>query len=141
VFGYEAGSVSVFGIYNKFMVSVMDLQFFVLYFYLYPLYNPISTIREALLACFPGIHHLMCYFHVKQACQVKLRGKRMHEQKEVLRGIDKLHATTSTSEYNDLYRVTYRKWCDRYSSFAYYFEQQWNSGTAFNQWKVYLYRS
>jgi hypothetical protein len=79
----------------------------------------------------------MCYFHVKQACQVKLRGKPMHEQKEVLRDIDELHATTSTSEYNDLYRVTYSKWCDQYSAFAYYFEQQWNLGSAFNQWKVH----
>jgi len=28
----------------------------------------------------------MCYFHVKQACQVKLRGKPMKEQKDVLQG-------------------------------------------------------
>ena len=61
----------------------------------------------------------------------------MHEQKEVLRDIDALHATTSTTEYNNLYRVTFGKWCERYSAFAYYFEQQWNSGTAFNQWKVH----
>jgi hypothetical protein len=110
---------------------------FLFYFDLYPLYNPISTIRDTLLACFPRIHHLMCYFHVKQACQVKLRGKPMHEQKEILRNIDELHSTISPSEYNDLYRVTYRKWCDQCSAFAYYFEQQWNSVTAFHQWKVF----
>ncbi len=43
----------------------------------------------------------------------------------------------SPSEYNYLYQVTYRKWCDQYSAFAYYFEQQWNLGTAFHQWKVF----
>jgi hypothetical protein len=74
---------------------------------------------------------------MKQACQVKLRGKPMHEQKEILRDIDELHSTISPSEYNNLYRMTYRKWCDQYSSFTYYFEQQWNSGTAFHQWKVH----
>jgi hypothetical protein len=35
--------------------------------------NPIFGFRDALLAYFPGKQHLMCYFHVKQACQVKLR--------------------------------------------------------------------
>jgi hypothetical protein len=35
--------------------------------------------RDALLACFPGVQHLMCFFHVKQACQVKLRGKPMKD--------------------------------------------------------------
>ena len=54
----------------------------------------LSVIRT-LLACFPGIQHLMCYFHVKQACQVKLRGKPMKEQKDILHDIDELHSTTS----------------------------------------------
>jgi hypothetical protein len=89
------------------------------------------------LACFPGIQHLMCYFHVKQACQVKLRGKPMKEQKDVLHDIDELHSTTSQAEYNELYRITFRKWCEQHSAFAYYFENQWNSGSAFNQWKVF----
>jgi hypothetical protein len=40
------------------------------------------------------------------------RSKPMHEQKEVLRDIDTLHVTTSTTEYNNLYRVTYGKWCE-----------------------------
>lgn len=89
------------------------------------------------MACFPGIQHLMCYFHVKQACQVKLRGKPMKEQKDVLHDIDELHSTTSQTEYNELYRITFRKWCEQHSAFAYYFENQWNSGSAFNQWKVF----
>jgi hypothetical protein len=101
------------------------------------LLNPILGFRDALLACFPGVQHLMCYFHVKQACQVKLRGKPMKEQKDVLHDIDELHSTTSQTEYNDLYRITFRKWCEQHSAFAYYFENQWNSGSAFNQWTVF----
>jgi hypothetical protein len=61
----------------------------------------------------------------------------MKEQKDILHDIDELHLTTSLLEYNDLYRVTYRKWCEQCSAFAYYFEQQWNLGAAFNQWKVF----
>lgn len=89
------------------------------------------------MSCFPGIHHLMCYFHVTQACQVKLRGKPRKEQKEILHNIDELHSSICPMEYNQLYAVTFRKWCNQCSEFVYYFENQWNSGTAFNQWKVH----
>jgi hypothetical protein len=68
---------------------------------------------------------------------VKLRGKPMKEQKDILHDIDELHLTTSQTEYNELYRITFRKWCEQHSAFAYYFENQWNSGSAFNQWKVF----
>ena len=61
----------------------------------------------------------------------------MKEQKDVLHDIDELHSTTSQTEYNELYRITFRKWCEQHSAFAYYFENQWNSGSAFNQWKVF----
>jgi hypothetical protein len=67
------------------------------------------AVRDALLGCFPGIHHLMCYFHVKQACQVKHRGKPMKEQKVILHDIDEFHLTASPLKYNDLYRATYKK--------------------------------
>ncbi len=82
---------------------------------------------------------LMCYFHVKQACQVKLKGKPMKEQKDILHDIDELHSTTSQTEYIELYRITFRKWCEQHSILAYYFENQWNSGSAFNKWKVFCY--
>jgi hypothetical protein len=60
---------------------------------------------------------------MKQACQVKLRGKPMNEQKEILCDIDELDSTSSASEFNQLYQATYNKWCDHFSLFAYYFEQ------------------
>jgi hypothetical protein len=53
---------------------------------------------------------------------VKLRGKPMKEQKDILHDIDELHLTTSQTEYNELYRITFRKWCEQHSAFAYYFE-------------------
>jgi len=120
------------------MYSETDSQYiFVCVITLYLLWILFFAFRDALLSCFPGIHHLMCYFHVKQACQVKLRGKPMKEQKEVLHELDELHCTTSLEEYNNLYRHTFRKWSEKCSDFAYYFEQQWNSGTSFNQWKAF----
>jgi hypothetical protein len=57
---------------------------FLLYLGLYPLWNIFLMVRETMLGCFPGIHHLMCYFHVKHACPVKLKGKPMKGQKENL---------------------------------------------------------
>jgi hypothetical protein len=47
--------------------------------------------RDALLSCFAGIQHLMCFFHVKQACQKQLHGKPMKDQKEMLKDITELH--------------------------------------------------
>jgi len=44
---------------------------------------------------------------------VKLKGKPMKEQKDILHDIDELHSTTS--------------------------QTQWNSGSAFNKWKVFCY--
>jgi hypothetical protein len=51
--------------------------------------RPFLAVREALLGYyFPSIHHLMCYFHVEQDCQVKVRGKPMKEQKDILHDIE-----------------------------------------------------
>ena len=54
------------------------ILFLLLYLFI-SLLNSFFGFRDALLACFPGVQHLMCYFHVKQACQVKLRGKPMKD--------------------------------------------------------------
>ncbi len=60
-------------------------------------------IRVALLSCFPGIERLMCYFHAKQACQAKLQGKPMKDQKEILQDINEMHSAASQEEYSNLY--------------------------------------
>jgi hypothetical protein len=54
--------------------------------------------RAALLSCFPGIQHLMCFFNIKQACQKQLHGKPMKDQKEMLKDITELHSSASFDE-------------------------------------------
>ena len=93
--------------------------------------------RDALLSCFPGIQHLMCFFHSKQACQKQLCGKPMRDQKEMLKDITELHSSASYDENNSLYCRVFAKWCIDYNDFVYYFEQQWNTGTEFTNWKVF----
>jgi len=83
------------------------------------------------------MQHLMCFFHVKQACQKQLHGKPMKDQKEMMKDINELHLCASFDEYNSLYRRVFAKWCIDYNEFAYYFEQQWNTGTDFTNWKVF----
>jgi transposase-like protein len=83
------------------------------------------------------MQHLMCFFHVKQACQKQLHGKPMKDQKEMLKDITELHLCASFEEYNTLYHRVFAKWCVDYNEFAYYFEQQWNTGTDFTNWKVF----
>jgi len=126
-----------FSFHMKFALITRICIHFIILFAFESFLNPLFDYREALFSCFPGMHHLMCYFHLKQACQVKLRGKPMKGQKEILHVIDELHSSISPMEYNQLYAVMFRKWCNQCSEFVYYFENQWNSGTAFNQWKVH----
>jgi len=61
----------------------------------------------------------------------------MKDQKEMMKDITELHSCASFDEYNTLYRRVFAKWCIDYNEFAYYFEQQWNTGTDFTNWKVF----
>jgi len=79
----------------------------------------------------------MCFFYVKQACQKKLHGKPLKDQKEMLKDITGLHSSASFDEHNSLYHRVFAKWYINYNEFAYYFEQQWNTGTDFTNWKVF----
>jgi hypothetical protein len=63
----------------------------------------------------------------------------MKDQKEMLKDINELHSCASFDEYNSLYHRVFAKWCINYNKFAYYFEQQWNTGTDFTNWKVFSY--
>ena len=54
-----------------------------------------------------------------------------------MKDITELHSCASFDEYNSLYRRVFAKWCIDYNEFAYYFEQQWNTGTDFTNWKVF----
>ncbi len=55
----------------------------------------------------------------------------------MMKDITELHSCASFDEYNTLYRRVFAKWCIDYNEFAYYFEQQWNTGTDFTNWKVF----
>jgi hypothetical protein len=61
----------------------------------------------------------------------------MKDQMEMLKDIIELHSCASFDEYNSLYCRVFAKWCIDYNEFAYYFEQQWNTGTDFTNWKVF----
>jgi hypothetical protein len=54
-----------------------------------------------------------------------------------MKDITELHSCALFDEYNSLYCRVFVKWCIDYNEFAYYFEQQWNTGTDFTNWKVF----
>ena len=78
----------------------------------------------------------MCYFHVKQACKARLRGKSLIEQKVVLDDIDRLHSSVSQLEYDEIYTELTARWRVQYPDFDDYFREQWHH-TVFDQWKVF----
>jgi len=61
----------------------------------------------------------------------------MKDQKEMLKDITELHSCASFEDYSTLYHRVFAKWCVDYNEFAYYFEQQWITGTDFTNWKVF----
>jgi hypothetical protein len=61
----------------------------------------------------------------------------MRDQKDMLKDITELHSSASFDEYNSIYCRVFAKWCIDYNDFAYDFEQQWNTGTEFTNWKVF----
>jgi hypothetical protein len=59
---------------------------------------------------------------------VKLHGKPIKDQKEILQDIAELHSAILQDQYTSLYCTLFSKWCISYNEFVYYFEQQWNFG-------------
>lgn len=47
------------------------------------------------------------------------------------------HSSTYQMEHAILYVELFRKWYEQCSGFMSYFENQWNTGMAFSQWKVF----
>jgi hypothetical protein len=78
----------------------------------------------------------MCWFHVQQACQKQLTGVVKAERVSILSEVSLLHSCVSQHEFDNLYRMIYRHWSSIHPEFAYYFQQQWNSGN-FTCWKVF----
>jgi hypothetical protein len=63
--------------------------------------------RRALLSVFPEIQPLMCYFHVKKACEDKLRGST--EKELILQDIGDLHSTLIQEEFDMKFLVMFNR--------------------------------
>lgn len=90
--------------------------------------------RNALVSVFPEAETLMCYFHVKKACDEKLRGKA--EKLLILNDIQELHMCASQQEFDTRYSRCFNHWLRDNSDFAMYFHRQWVQGP-FNEWQIF----
>jgi hypothetical protein len=90
--------------------------------------------RRALLSVFPEAHPLMCYFHVKKACEDKLRGNA--EKELILQDLTDLHSTLSRGEFDSKFLMMFSHWLVRSSEFTLYFYQQWVQGD-FVEWQIF----
>jgi hypothetical protein len=90
--------------------------------------------RKALLDVFPGVQPLMCYFHVKKACEEKLRGNA--EKDVILKDIGELHSTLTQAEFDTKFSHMFNRWLANSDNFALYFYQQWVVGE-FKEWQIF----
>lgn len=90
--------------------------------------------RNALVSNFPEAETLMCYFHVRKACEEKLRNKA--EKLLILEDINDLHMCASQEEFDKKYSRYFNDWLANNSEFAFYFQKQWKMGT-FNEWQIF----
>ena len=90
--------------------------------------------RRALLSVFPEAQPLMCYFHVKKACEDKLRGNA--EKELILQDLTDLHSTLSQGEFDTKFSTMFRRWFVGSSDFALYFYHQWVQGD-FREWQIF----
>jgi len=75
--------------------------------------------RDAVTESFPGVTHLMYYFHVVKNCKEKLR------------------CSVSAQECNALMTRLIPKWTEVVPNFLTYFLHQWMVSDSFGSWKVY----
>jgi hypothetical protein len=90
--------------------------------------------RKALLDVFPQGQPLMCYFHVKKACEEKLRGNA--EKDVILKDISELHSTLTQAEFDTKFSHMFNRWLANSDNFALYFYQQWVVGE-FKEWQIF----
>ena len=100
------------------------------------LYAAISG-SNALMRSFPGIQHLMCYFHVVKACREQLKGIGMKEKNKVMKHLSYLHYSYSLDEFNERLQEVSEQWNVIAPQFLQYFLQQWNGNNTFKNWKVF----
>jgi hypothetical protein len=93
--------------------------------------------RDAVNGSFPGVTHLMCYFHVVKNCKEKLRSYAKDVQQDILHDVQQLHSSVSAQECNALMTRFIPKWTKVVPDFMTYFLHQWMVSDFFGSWKVY----
>jgi hypothetical protein len=96
----------------------------------------VNIYRDALIAIYPNIQTLMCYFHVVNCCKKNLRSHPAAIQKLICDEIYNLHCSVSQQEFEGRYREVSARWRIDFPEFARYFNTQWISGH-FTNWKIY----
>ncbi len=79
----------------------------------------------------------MCYFHIVKACKERLRSYTADVQKNVLSDVRELHHSTSLAVFQERYRHYANRWSQDVPDFVTYFNNQWNRGDDFTNWKVF----
>lgn len=79
----------------------------------------------------------MCYFHVVKCCKDKLKRCTRAEQTAIFRDIYYLHCSCCPEDFIERYEEVMAKWRSTVPDFANYFEEQWNNGDEFTNWKIF----
>jgi hypothetical protein len=96
----------------------------------------VNIYRDALIAIYPNIQTLMCYFHVVNCCKKSLRNHPAATQKLICDEIYNLHCSVSQQEFEGRYREVSARWRTEVPEFVRYFNTQWFFGN-FNDWQIY----
>jgi hypothetical protein len=79
------------------------------------------TCRDAATGSFPGVSHLMCYFHVVKNCKEKLHSYAKDVQQDILHDVQQLQSSVSAQECNALMTRFIPKWTELVPDFLTYF--------------------
>jgi hypothetical protein len=91
------------------------------------------TFRDAAIGSFPGVTHLMCYFHVVKNCKEKLHSYAKDVQQDILHDVQQLHSSVSAHECNALMTSFIPMWTEMVPDFLTYFLHQWMVSDSFGQ--------
>jgi hypothetical protein len=95
------------------------------------------TFRDVVTGSFPGVTHLMCYFHVVKNCKEKLLSYAKDVQQDILHNVQQLHSSVSAQECNALMTRFIPKCTELVPDFLTIFLHQWMVSGSFGSWKVY----
>ena len=102
-----------------------------------PLTYPLTLFRDALLTTYPQMKHLMCYFHVAKCCKDQLKRCTKAAQKSIMDEVYYLHCSSCEEDFIERYEEIMPRWRTTVPDFADYFQEQWNNGDDFTNWKIF----